>query len=83
MSVESRDTSVVVVNDDESVYCPHPQMPLWSSHPRVFLDMQNGQAKCPYCGTLYQQASAVAISPSDQSNQLQSHVRETLNKTAI
>jgi uncharacterized Zn-finger protein len=29
-------------------------MPLWSNHPRVFLDVATtGSAKCPYCGTEY------------------------------
>jgi uncharacterized Zn-finger protein len=29
-------------------------MPLWSSHPRVFLEFNHdGVAKCPYCGTEY------------------------------
>jgi uncharacterized Zn-finger protein len=29
-------------------------MPLWSSHPRVFLDIADtGEARCPYCGTRY------------------------------
>jgi uncharacterized Zn-finger protein len=28
-------------------------MPVWSSHPRVFLEMDDGEAKCPYCGTEY------------------------------
>ncbi|MFT3799663.1 MAG: zinc-finger domain-containing protein [Burkholderiaceae bacterium] len=39
---------------DLPAYCPNPHMPVWSSHPRVFLDAvhQGGQA-CPYCGTLY------------------------------
>ena len=36
------------------VYCPNPAMPLWSSHPRVFLDVAGaGEAMCPYCGTRY------------------------------
>jgi uncharacterized Zn-finger protein len=36
------------------MFCPNPAMPLWSSHPRVFLDIADeGEAKCPYCGTLY------------------------------
>ncbi len=36
------------------VPCPNPQMPLWSSHPRVFIDLAHGgQGQCPYCGTLY------------------------------
>ena len=29
-------------------------MPLWASHPRVFLDVVNeSEAMCPYCGTRY------------------------------
>jgi uncharacterized Zn-finger protein len=39
---------------DLPAYCPNPTMPLWSSHPRVFLDFDHdGNAKCPYCGTQY------------------------------
>lgn len=37
------------------VFCPNPKMPLWSNHPRVFLDVATtGQGQCPYCGTVYQ-----------------------------
>lgn len=44
------------------VYCPHPKadMKLWNSHPRVFLTMARGQAKCPYCGTEYQLRDSAA-----------------------
>jgi uncharacterized Zn-finger protein len=29
-------------------------MPLWSSHPKVFIDVAaTGEGKCPYCGTVY------------------------------
>ena len=36
------------------VFCPNPKMPLWSNHPRVFLDVAaTGSGKCPYCGTEY------------------------------
>jgi uncharacterized Zn-finger protein len=36
------------------VYCPNPKMPLWSNHPRVFIDVAStGLGKCPYCGTVY------------------------------
>jgi uncharacterized Zn-finger protein len=39
---------------DLPAHCPNPAMPLWSSHPRVFLDFNHdGLAKCPYCGTVY------------------------------
>ena len=36
------------------VFCPNPKMPLWSNHPRVFIDVAGtGAGKCPYCGTEY------------------------------
>jgi uncharacterized Zn-finger protein len=36
------------------VFCPNPKMPLWSGHPKVFLDVAStGEAACPYCGTVY------------------------------
>ncbi len=35
-------------------FCPNPRMPLWSSHPRVFIDVaKTGEGQCPYCGTVY------------------------------
>jgi uncharacterized Zn-finger protein len=45
---------VVVRAADLPAFCPNPAMPLWSSHPRVFLDVADtGEAMCPYCGTQY------------------------------
>ena len=44
------------LNAQGGVYCPsaHADMKLWNSHPKVYLDVgAHGQAKCPYCGTLY------------------------------
>jgi uncharacterized Zn-finger protein len=36
------------------VFCPNPKMPLWSSHPKVFIDVaSSGEGKCSYCGTVY------------------------------
>jgi uncharacterized Zn-finger protein len=36
------------------VFCPNPKMPLWSGHPRVFIDVATtGEGQCPYCGTVY------------------------------
>ena len=36
------------------VHCPNPKMPLWSSHPKVFIDVvSTGEGRCPYCGTVY------------------------------
>jgi uncharacterized Zn-finger protein len=38
-----------------AVCCPNPKMPLWSNHPKVYLDVATtGEGKCPYCGTVYQ-----------------------------
>jgi len=48
------DAAVTVKAADLPVFCPNPAMPLWSSHPRVFLDIEEtGAAMCPYCGTRY------------------------------
>jgi uncharacterized Zn-finger protein len=36
------------------IFCPNPRMPLWSNHPRVFIDLaSHGEGSCPYCGTRY------------------------------
>ena len=49
--------AIVVEAKDLPVFCPNPRMPLWSSHPRVFLDIEvTGRAACPYCGTRYRLA---------------------------
>ncbi len=46
--------AVEVDPGDLPVFCPNPAMPLWSSHPRVFLDIAvTGHVMCPYCGTRY------------------------------
>ncbi len=45
------------LNQAGGVFCPSPlaHMTLWDSHPKVYLDVAStGQAKCPYCGTVYQ-----------------------------
>jgi uncharacterized Zn-finger protein len=44
------------LNAQGGVYCPSPKadMKLWSSHPKVYLDVgRSGEAKCSYCGTVY------------------------------
>ncbi len=44
------------------VFCPNPRMPVWSSHPRVFIDVATtGRGKCPYCGTEYTLAAGVHV----------------------
>lgn len=45
---------IEVTEDDLPLHCPTPAMALWSSHPRVYLPLEEkGEALCPYCGTLY------------------------------
>ena len=47
-------TVVEVEGKDLPLHCPNPRMPVWSSHPRVFLDIETkGEVRCPYCGTAY------------------------------
>lgn len=44
------------LNHQGGVYCPSPKadMKLWNTHPKVYLDIaHSGEAKCPYCGTVY------------------------------
>ena len=54
MSTPIAQPPVSVEPADLPVFCPNPAMPLWSSHPRVFLDVaEEGEAMCPYCGTRY------------------------------
>ncbi len=54
MAGGSDQAAVHVKPHDLPVFCPNPAMPLWSSHPRVFLDVaDSGEARCPYCGTAY------------------------------
>jgi uncharacterized Zn-finger protein len=52
--VPAIDEAVAVRPSDLPIYCPNPKMPLWSSHPRVFLEFdETGEVRCPYCSTLY------------------------------
>ena len=56
MSTTTPATGEPVMVDPSALpaFCPNPAMPLWSSHPRVFLELEpTGEASCPYCGTRY------------------------------
>lgn len=45
------------------VACPNPAMPLWSSHPKVYIDLSHdGAGRCPYCGTEYRLRAGETIS---------------------
>ena len=42
-----------VTKDDLPLHCPMEGMTLWNSHPRVYIPMDDGRGKCPYCGAEY------------------------------
>jgi uncharacterized Zn-finger protein len=45
MNATNDSAPVAVKPADLPVFCPNPGMPLWSSHPRVFLDIaETGEA---------------------------------------
>jgi uncharacterized Zn-finger protein len=45
------------------VFCPNPKMPLWSNHPRVFIDVATeGVGRCAYCGTEYRLKAGEKVS---------------------
>lgn len=52
------------LNAQGGIHCPSPKadMKLWNSHPRVFLDVaRTGEARCPYCGTVYRLRAGEAV----------------------
>lgn len=59
MSNTSKSAAVVELraselNSQGGVFCPNPNMDLQSSHPKVYLGVaETGQARCPYCSTVY------------------------------
>ena len=51
---------ISVTAADLPLHCPMPSMKLWDTHPRVFIDVTStGEAKCPYCGTMYKLSGPV------------------------
>jgi uncharacterized Zn-finger protein len=47
-------SDVVQLKAGDTLACPNKAMPLWSSHPKVYLHPdEKGNAACPYCGTKY------------------------------
>lgn len=53
--------AVTITSADLPLHCPMPDGALWSSHPRVYLPIDEmapdaeglRHASCPYCGTEY------------------------------
>ncbi|PJC03295.1 MAG: zinc-finger domain-containing protein [Gallionellales bacterium CG_4_9_14_0_8_um_filter_55_61] len=45
---------IEVTAHDLPLSCPMPNMSVWNAHPKVIIPLKNGgEARCPYCGTLY------------------------------
>lgn len=42
-----------ITKADLPLKCPMDSMSQWNAHPVVFLSLEEGSAKCPYCGTEY------------------------------
>lgn len=55
MSSEKGHTQYVEITAEAlPLFCPTPAVSLWSAHPRVAIPVEKlGEARCPYCGTLY------------------------------
>lgn len=52
--MSEQQNEIEITAKDLPLYCPTKEVALWSSHPRVFLDIaETGHAMCPYCGTNY------------------------------
>ncbi|CAM3846118.1 Zinc finger CHCC-type domain-containing protein OS=Castellaniella defragrans (strain DSM / CCUG 39792 / 65Phen) OX=1437824 GN=BN940_14481 PE=4 SV=1 [Castellaniella denitrificans] len=51
----ARNQDIVEVGaEDLPVYCPGPKAPLWSQHPRIYIEVVKSHvARCQYCGTRY------------------------------
>jgi uncharacterized Zn-finger protein len=62
MSNQPTTPAVELQAKDLPAHCPNPAMPLWSSHPRVYLDLSHGgSATCSYCGTVYTLAPGTVL----------------------
>jgi uncharacterized Zn-finger protein len=55
MSNENITERYVGVSAEElPLFCPTAANSLWNGHPRVAIPVDKlGEARCPYCGTLY------------------------------
>ncbi|MFW8565311.1 zinc-finger domain-containing protein [Orrella sp. 11846] len=47
-------TRITITEKELPLHCPGSKSPLWSMHPRVYLDiLTTGSVECPYCGVHY------------------------------
>lgn len=53
---------IEVTLEDLPLHCPPADVPQWSHHPRVFLDIaHSGEVRCPYCGAVYRLKAGTII----------------------
>jgi uncharacterized Zn-finger protein len=54
MTAPAKDQAIVLLASELPAACPNKKMPVWNSHPRVYLDFSHARdAHCPYCGSHY------------------------------
>lgn len=54
-AANEKDQVIRVSRSELPAHCPTESMGLWSSHPRVFIPLEESpQASCPYCGTRFE-----------------------------
>jgi len=54
MTQTKKQAVVEVTRDSLPMHCPLPDAPLWDSHPRVYIPLEDSpEATCPYCGTVF------------------------------
>ena len=52
-----QDEPILIQEQDLPLSCPGPKAPLWSLHPRVYIEIgHTREALCPYCGAHYRLA---------------------------
>ena len=57
LATANAERTYTVTRADLPLHCPLPGMYLWNSHPKVYLAVEaTGEAKCPYCGSVYRLA---------------------------
>ncbi len=62
VSAGSVDIPVELQASDLPLHCPGPRAPLWSMHPRIYLDItKTGSVRCPYCSTAYTLAPGAVV----------------------
>ncbi len=54
MQSSNSSSLVEVTREQLPLHCPTPDGPLWNSHPRVYIPLEDSpEASCSYCGTVY------------------------------